>query len=121
MGVKTPIGGKIAEVLFKDGVMVEKGQPLVRFDTRQAQAERTTSKKLIELERADLEDKIKILESRKEVLKKKLETSVNITNELKQLVKEGGFERIQYLRQLDGLYELRNQLNNVQLEKTEPN
>ena len=27
--VKTPVGGKVAEVLFEDGSFVEKGQPLV--------------------------------------------------------------------------------------------
>ena len=69
--VKTPIGGKVAEVLFKDGHVVKKGELLVRFDTRQAQAEQATSKKLIKLEEADLKDKLNIFEGKEDVLKKK--------------------------------------------------
>ncbi len=115
--VKTPIGGKVAEVLFKDGHIVNKGDLLVRFDTRQAQAERATNKKLITLEEADLKDKLNIFEGKEDVLKKKIITSEIITSELKELVTEGGFERVQYLQQLDQLYELRNQLSNVRLER----
>ena len=50
--VKTPAGGKIASVLFKDGSIVRKGQPLVRFDTRQAATDKATNSKLIQLGRS---------------------------------------------------------------------
>ena len=116
--VKTPIGGKVAEVLFEDGSYVEKGQPLVRFDTRQARADQATSKNLIKLERADLKERLNILQGKEEVLRQKLKTTEEITSELSILVTAGGFQRFQYLRQLDELYELRNQLANVQLEKS---
>ena len=116
--VKTPIGGKVAEVLFEDGSYVEKGQPLVRFDTRQARADQATSKNLIKLERADLKERLNILQGKEEVLRQKLKTTEEITSELSILVSAGGFQRFQYLRQLDELYELRNQLANVQLEKS---
>ena len=69
--VKTPIGGKVAEVLFEDGSYVEKGQPLVRFDTRQARADQATSKNLIKLERADLKERLNILQGKEEVLRAK--------------------------------------------------
>ena len=114
--VKTPAGGKIASVLFQDGSIVRKGQPLVRFDTRQAATDQATNSKLIQLERSQLENKLQILESRELVLQKKVETSVQITNELSELVKQGGFQRVQYLQQLDQLYELQSQLSNVRLD-----
>ena len=38
--VKTPAGGRIAEVLFQDGDDVVKGQKLLQFDTRQASSEK---------------------------------------------------------------------------------
>lgn len=115
--VKTPAGGKVAEVLFKDGTTVQKGDLLVKFDTRQASNDRETSLRLIELERSDLEDKLLILNGREEVLEKKVNTSKAITAELGKLVKSGGFQRVQYLQQLDNLYELKNNLSNVRLEK----
>ena len=114
--VKTPTGGKVSEVLFKDGSVVRKGQPLVRFDTRQAATDKSTMNKLIQLEKSQLENKLQILKSRESVLKKKVDTSTKITTELGELVKDGGFQRVQYLEQLDKLYELQNQLSSVQLE-----
>ena len=59
--VKTPAGGKIASVLFQDGSIVRKGQPLVRFDTRQAATDQATNSKLIQLERSQLETSSKYL------------------------------------------------------------
>ncbi len=114
--VKTPAGGKIASVLFKDGSIVRKGQPLVRFDTRQAATDKATNSKLIQLERTQLENKLKILEGRESVLQKKVKTSIQITDELGELVKQGGFQKVQYLQQLDQLYELQSQLSNVKLD-----
>lgn len=114
--VKTPAGGKVAEVLFQDGGVVRKGQLLVRFDTRQASADQATSSRLIQLERSDLKDKLNILKSRESVLEKKIKTSTMITNELSELVKTGGFQKVQYLQQLDQLYELQSQLANVKLD-----
>lgn len=114
--VKTPAGGKVSEVFFQDGSLVDKGQLLVRFDTREASARQALSKKLIELERSELEDKLNILESRKMVIEKKINTSLQITAELGELVEEGGFQKVQYLRQLDSLYELQTELSNVQLD-----
>lgn len=115
--VKNPAGGKVAEVMFKDGSIVKKGQPLIRFDTRQAQVDVATNKKLIELEKNVLRDKLGILNSREDVLKQKVQTSVSITNELAKLVSDGGFQKVQYLQQLDMLHEMRSQLANVKLEE----
>ena len=89
---------------------------MVRFDTRQAQANKATNEKLISLEKADLKDRLDILKSKEDTLSKKVETSENITEQLGKLVEAGGFQRIQYLQQLDSLYELQNQLNNIKLE-----
>ena len=114
--VKTPSGGKIAEVFFKDGMIIKKGEPLVRFDTTKSKTDRATYKQLISLERSDLDDKLNILKTRRDVLQKKIITSEKITGELEQLVSSGGFQKVQYLQQLDDLYELRSQLVNLDLE-----
>ena len=114
--VKTPAGFKLAAVFFKDGERVKQGQLLVRFDTRQAASDRATTQRLIQLERSDLTDKLTILRERQEVLEQKVRTSEDITRELKTLVNSGGFQRVQYLQQLDQLYELRSQLSSVKLE-----
>jgi len=114
--VKTPAGGKVAAVQFKDGQLVRKGQLLVRFDTRQAADEQATLKRLIGLENSDLQSQLRILQERQQVIRQKLNTSKSITSELKRLVNSGGFQRMQYLQQLDQQYELQSQLASVQLE-----
>ena len=115
--VKTPAGGKVAEVLFKDGSSVKKGELLVRFDTRQAAANKATNERLIELESSDMEGKLQILRRQEEVIEQKVKTKAELTDELKKLVTSGGFQKFQYLEQMDRLYELRSQLSNIELEK----
>ena len=50
------------------------------------------------------------------VIEKKINTSLQITAELGELVAKGGFQKVQYLRQLDQLYELQTELSNLQLD-----
>ena len=114
--VKTPAGGKVAAVFFKDGEFIRKGQKLVRFDTRQAADEKGTLSALILLEQKDLQNKKAILGERYSVLVQKVNTNEGIVRELKGLVDKGGFQRVQYLQQLDQLFELRSQLQSVKLE-----
>ena len=118
--VKTPAGGQVAEVFFNDGDQVEKGQLLVRFDTRQAADEKATLMSLIELEGNELKSRLKTLASqqltlqgRLAVLQQKLSTKKMIIEELEQLVLAGGFQKLQFLEQKDQVFELQKQLSEV--------
>ena len=124
--VKTPAGGRVAKVLFKDGEFVEQGKILVKFDTRQAADEKATLTKLILLEEKELKSRLltissqlAMLDSREEVIIKKIKTKEEIVKELKILVSQGGFQRIQYLNQLDSLFELREQLSEIDEQKSQ--
>lgn len=104
--LKTPVGGKVAEVFFKDGQTVRKGQLLIRFDTRKAADERRTLKQLIGLEEQGLQSRLSTIDSQREtlaarrrVLEQKLATKTTITAELEGLVSQGGFQRLQLLEQ----------------------
>ena len=114
--VKSPVSGKISSVFFKDGELVARGQTLVVFDTRQAIKQKSTLERLIEVEKRDLKNKINLLNDKKEVLMQKLSTSNEITLQLEKLVEEGGFQRVQYLKQLDTVYELNSNIKAVDLE-----
>ena len=114
--VKTPVGGRVSETYFDDGQLVKKGQLLVRFDTREASNKKLTLTKLIDLERRDLASRLSILDGKKKVLQRKVATFTSITEELRNLVDAGGFQKIQYLEQLDVLYELQNQLTSLELD-----
>ena len=114
--VKSPVGGQVAAVFFKDGESVQKGDLLLRFDTRQAENQKRTLEKLINLEEGKLKSQQQILEERKKVFKQKLETSKTNIQELQDLVYSGGYQRIQYLKQLDSYFEIKSQLDSIDLE-----
>ena len=118
--VKTPAGGRVAEVLFKDGDLVKQGQLLMKFDTRQAADEKATLTRLIALEQKELESRLatiasqqETLKGREQVLEQKLNTKTTITTELQKLVSQGGFQKLQLLEQQDQVFELRKQLSEV--------
>lgn len=115
--VKTPVGGKVQAIFFRDGELVHRGQPLIRFDTRQAADEKNTLSLLINLEESQLQKKEAILKGRAQVLKQKIHTQENIISGLEVLVRSGGFQRIQYLQQRDQLLGLRNDLAQISLDR----
>ena len=59
------------EVLFE-------GQPLVRFDTRQAATDQATSSKLIQLERSELDNKLKSFKVANQFYRKKLKLAFRL-------------------------------------------
>ena len=118
--VKTPAGGKVSHVLFKDGEFVEKGQLLVKFDTREAIDEKETLTRLIKLEEEDLKGQLLTIKSQKStltgrsnVLIQQLKTKKMLIDGLEELVNAGGFQRMQYLEQKDAYFGLLNQINEV--------
>lgn len=118
--VKTPAGGRVAEVLFSDGDTVRKGQPLLRFDTRKATDEKQTLTRLIAAEEDQLKAQLDTLTSqeatlagRRAVLQQRIITQSTILREMESLVQQGGFQRLQFLQQQDQLFELKNQINDL--------
>jgi len=119
--VETPVGGRIAKTFYTDGSRVSKGELLVQFDTDEAQQTKITTLNLLEAEEKQLASQLKITDSQKlsvrsrlDVLNKRLQTKKYIAEEMSRLVKEGGFQRIQYLEQLDQLYSLKKQESDLQ-------
>ena len=66
--VKTPAGGRVADVFFQDGESVKKGQQLLRFDTREAANQKETLTALISLEKNQLKSQIDTINSQKVTL-----------------------------------------------------
>jgi len=123
--VKTPAGGRVAEVLFSDGQSVTKGDLLLRFDTRQVADEKDTLTRLIALEESQLKTQLETLRSqeitlagRKDVLEQRIATQTTILGEMEKLVAQGGFQRLQFLQQQDQLFELQNQVNDLKEQES---
>ena len=121
--VETPAGGRVAEVYFKDGENVNKGQLLVRFDTREAQDQKDTLIKMISVEELQLNSQMQTLDSqeksvssRLDVVSKRLQTKTTITSEMQTLVENGGMQRMQFLEQLDQVYELQKRVSELEEE-----
>ena len=126
ISVKTPAGGKVAEVLFTDGSLVKKGEKLLRFDTRKASEDKLLLSNLIEIEKKQLNTQIKTINSQKmmlvgriKVLERRIKTKKSILTEMASLVKQGGFQRLQYLEQSDELFQLENQQGELLEEKSQ--
>ena len=125
MEVKSPVGGKISDVFFKDGQLVEKGQLLIKFDTAQAAESAKTLKNLINLEKQQLLAQLKTIDSqlltvngRSSVISQRIETKKLALQELGALVNSGGFQRLQFLEQKDQLFELQTQLNELNEQRS---
>ena len=63
-----------------------------------------------------LKSKQLILKEQEKVLVKKIDTNEKIVSSLRELVDRGGFQKVQYLKQLDQLFELESQLSNIRVE-----
>ena len=95
---------------------VNEGDLLMRFDTTQAAAQKSTFTRLIDLEELDAQNRRQIFEQRLSVIQKKLATAEVLSNELESLVEAGGYQKMQFLRQLDEVFELKSQISNTKLE-----
>ena len=118
--VETPVGGKVETVHFNDGELVEKGQLLVSFDTREASEQKKTLTRLISLENENLLSKLNTIKSQKasllkqkDVISQRLKTKSYIIEEMKILVEQGGFQRVQYLQSLDEKYSMESQVSEI--------
>lgn len=122
--VKTPAGGRISEVLFKDGEYVKKNQLLLRFDTREASRTRATLSRMIALEEQQLQNQLKTLRIQKDtvvgrevVMTNRINTKKIAVKEMENLVRVGGFQRLQFLERKDQLLELEVQLSELRQQR----
>ena len=118
--VETPAGGKVAEIYFKDGEYVQKGQLLVKFDTREAIEEKLALKRLIQYEEEQLQNELKSLQSKlsslsktEKIINQKLKTKKLLSAEMRALLEIGAFQKMQYLQQLDEIYTLETQASEL--------
>ena len=114
--IKSPVGGKIAEVMVADGDFVKKNQILAAYDTQEAKNDVKTFNSLIKIERENLLKNQNIYNKRELVYRNKLKTNQIILDSLEKLVSNGGYQRVQYLQKLDEVYELKNSLESNSLE-----
>ena len=73
---------------------------------------------LIELEQLALARKLNLLNEKQAVLDRKVNTYQKIVDDMQVLVGNGAFRRVEYLKQLDQLFQLRSDLSGVNIEKS---
>ena len=129
--VKSPVGGKVSDVFFKDAQQVEKGQALMRFDTRQVATESLFLKnKLFEKISSRVSRKLtkaNLLPANRKVAEARIQTKKITIEEMGNLVSQGGYQRLRFLEEKDQLFGLETELSdldeqqdriNIEIEKT---
>ena len=109
--VKTPAGGKVAEVFVKNGEYVNKNDLLMRFDTTEAKEQKARSSGLIELEKKSLSKGKNSLILQRLTLQQRLQTQKEITASYSSLSDFGGISRIQMLEAQDQVLELETKID----------
>lgn len=124
--IKTPASGRVAEVYVSDGEFVQKDQLLIRFDTRKATEEKKTLTSMIKIEKNELISRLNTLQSQKvallsqkEVNSQRLKTKIEILDDMRSLVEEGGFQRMQYLESLDEKFALEKKVSELDERMTQ--
>ena len=88
------------------------------FDTREVKGNISTVNSILSIENENLQKKRAIYQQKASVLTSKLKTNEFILENLKQLVDSGGYQRLQYLSKLDEVYELKSNLESLELESS---
>ena len=124
--IKTPAFGRVAEVYVADGDFVQKDQLLIRFDTRKATEQKKTLANMIKIEKNELISRLNTMKSQKatilsqkQVNLRRLNTKREMISSMKSLVKEGGFQRLQYLQSLDEKYALEKKESELEERMTQ--
>ena len=115
--VESPVGGKVDKIYVKDGDFVKAGDRILKFDTKEALSEKDAVLKNISIEDQTLSNSVNLIDKKKKLISQKLSTTSQIVESLSSLVVEGGFQKVQYLEQLDKKYQLETELNSILIEE----
>ena len=112
--VKSPISGKLDEVLVEKGDVVKEGEVMLRFDVVGAKAEEKSLKEKKSLEKIRVKDQLNTNDRRKETLKRNISLTTEILSRLRPLVENGAISELQILAELNKLETQKDEL--IQLE-----
>jgi len=114
--VKTPAGGLIESVFVREGERVEKGDLLVKFDTRRAEQEIGNLKKQIEELNKSKTSIERTLASKLKSMNNSLKTNREILKRMRSLQKVGAIEENSLLRQEDQVFQYEIRLDEIKEE-----
>lgn len=107
--VKSPVTGKIARVLVRNGDSVKQGQLLVVMDTVLAREKLASASSQITLEKQSLQKQLASLREQISVLDQQIETQRGIVTSYDELAAQGSVARLQSLQQKDRLFQLESE------------
>ena len=118
--VSSVVDGKVESIHFQDNEYVKKGQLLVQLESSNSITERELLKKQLLDENESLQNNLNAISGQREALKRrlkvfsqKIKTKSEILNSLNLLVRQGGYQKIQYLNAQDELLEMQSNFENV--------
>ena len=118
--VKSPVSGQLEEVLVDSGDQVKKGEIILKYDVKGAQAKKDTLLRTLELENIRIKSQLKSNEQRQKTVKRNIALTEKIIERLKPLQKDGAISELQLLKeenrqesQKDDLIQISTQRNEL--------
>lgn len=111
--VKSPVSGKVARLLVRNGQQVRKGQLLLVMDTVIATERIDEKDRLIGLEREGLARQLASFNEQLKLASRQISTQQQISTEYDGLASSGGVSKIQALQQRDRLIQLQTQQRTI--------
>ena len=117
--LKSPVSGKLSEVIVGNGDQVKKGDELLRYDVVAAKDQEVTLTRQIMLEEERIEDQLRSNAQRQETLQRNINLSEQILERLKPLQNAGAISELQILQEANRLETQRDELIQLQTQREE--
>ncbi len=124
--LKAPFPGIVSEIKVIEGQLVEKGEVVLKFDTEVNNERLTSLTKQVEFEELNLEEEVKIFNSKRMILNTIIQTSIKlldseqkISKKMETLLKEGGISEFDYLRQNQKITNLMGKIEENKIKLSE--
>ena len=115
--VKSPAGGRLADVLVSNGDPVQQGEVLLRFDVQEAKLKEGTLKKQLDLEQERVTDQLRSNKLRQETLQRNIQLTEEILERLRPLFDSGSISELQILQQSNQLETQRDELIQLKTQR----
>ena len=117
--VKSPVNGRLAQVLVENGDEVTEGEVLLRYDVLAAKDQEVTLTRQLKLEKDRIEDQLRSNNQRQKTFERTIKLTEKILERLEPLEAVGAISEVQVLQESNRLETQRDELIQLQTQREE--